>query len=268
MNTFIVLVISGFALRFSEAWWVQILFGWGDGKGFELRGMVHRVAAVGMAVSCLWHLAYLVTRRGRSTVRDLWAGRQDVRNIFENVRFFLGLQDTEARYGRFTYMEKAEYWALVWGTIIMLVTGIFLMFDNYFSERWNLPKGFLDVMLVIHYYEAWLATLAILVWHIYGTVFSPTTYPMNPAWIDGRMPRQMYEHEHPEAPRLKGRVVLRSIAEEDALPDGVVIPQAHMGITHTPPPAYPKNGVETTDEPDPTHPGAPPRKDGDHRPLA
>ncbi|MFQ5590295.1 MAG: hypothetical protein ACE5HE_03935 [Phycisphaerae bacterium] len=59
-----VLVLSGFSLRFSEAWWVQMMFGWGGGKGFEIRGLVHRVAAVLFTISCAWHLGYLFTARG------------------------------------------------------------------------------------------------------------------------------------------------------------------------------------------------------------
>jgi hypothetical protein len=61
------------------------------------------------------------------------------------------------------------------------------------------PKGVLDVSLVIHYYEAILASLAILIWHMYATVFSPEVYPMNPSWLTGKMPRDMFEHEHPDA---------------------------------------------------------------------
>jgi hypothetical protein len=71
-------------------------------------------------------------------------------------------------------------------------------------------------VLVIHYYEAWLATLAIVVWHGYATVFNPRVYPMNPAWLAGKMPKAMYSHEHPEAPRLKTRLFpkVRYQAEE------------------------------------------------------
>ena len=112
-------------------------------------------------------------------------------------------------------MEKCEYWALIWGSVLMTATGVLLWFDNYFVEQWNLPKGFLDVMLVIHYYEAWLATLAILVWHGYSTVFGPHVYPMNPAWLTGRMPKEMYLHEHPDGPRLKGFVHRRLYEEEE-----------------------------------------------------
>jgi cytochrome b subunit of formate dehydrogenase len=203
--SFIVLVISGFALRFSEAWWVQLLFGWGDGAGFLLRGTIHRIAAVVFTFVCAWHLFYLFTKRGRTMFREMIANLRDLTHIKESALYFLGRRDQKPRFGAFTYMEKCEYWALAWGAVIMTGTGLLLWFDNYFIERWNLPKGFLDVMLVIHYYEAWLATLAILVWHGYGTIFSPVAYPMNPAWMAGRMPKDMYDHEHPEGPRLKAR---------------------------------------------------------------
>lgn len=78
----------------------------------------------------------------------------------------------------------------------MIITGFLLWFDNYFVQF--LPKGVLDVSLVIHYWEAWLASLAVLVWHLYSTVFSPHVYPMNPSWLTGRMPEEMYAREHPE----------------------------------------------------------------------
>jgi cytochrome b subunit of formate dehydrogenase len=109
--------------------------------------------------------------------------------------FNLGRRPRKPHLGRFSFMEKAEYWALVWGSVVMVITGFFLWFDNLAIHLF--PKGFLDVMLVIHFYEAWLATLAILVWHMYGTVFKPGVFPGNPSWVTGKMPRDMYEEEHP-----------------------------------------------------------------------
>ena len=102
-------------------------------------------------------------------------------------------------------MEKTEYWALMWGTAVMAITGVLLWFDNYFVERWQLPKVVLDCALVIHFYEGWLAFLAIFVWHIYSAVFNPSIYPMNPAWLIGKMPEEMYAEEHPEGPKLETR---------------------------------------------------------------
>ncbi len=214
-SSFIVLVISGFSLRFSDAWWVQILFGWGGGEGFVIRGQVHRIAAVVFTICSVWHVLYLFTRRGRHWFKDMLATPKDLTHIMESALFFLGARKERPRFGRFSYMEKCEYWALIWGSVIMTATGVLLWFDNYFVERWNLPKGILDVVLVIHYYEAWLATLAILVWHGYSTVFGPHVYPMNPAWLTGKMPKSMYKDEHPDGPKLKGYVHRRLYEEEE-----------------------------------------------------
>ena len=121
----------------------------------------------------------------------------DLRDFFQRIFFNLGLSKKAPRFKRFSYIEKAEYWALIWGNAVMIVTGILLWFDNYFVSL--LPKGYLDVAGVIHFYEAILASLAILIWHLYSVIFNPHVYPMNPSWLTGKMPRDMYVHEHPEA---------------------------------------------------------------------
>ena len=199
MVSFIVLTVTGFSLRFSEAFWVQWLFGW-EG-GFPLRGIIHRVAAVIFIMTVLWHIMYLTTQRGHTFLRDIFPTRRDIDQFFAMMMYNLGIRKEKPGFGRFSYVEKAEYWALVWGSAIMIITGILLWFDNI-AIHW-FPKGFLDVMLVIHYYEAWLAALAILVWHMYSTVFSPHVYPMNPSWFTGKMPEEWYQHEHSEDPEFK-----------------------------------------------------------------
>lgn len=193
MITFIALVITGFSLRFSEAWWVKLLFG--REGGFPVRGIIHRVSAVLFILTSFWHLFYLSTRRGRKFIKDIFPVKADITQFFQMLAYNVGLSKTPPPFGRFSYVEKAEYWALVWGTVVMVISGFFLWFEN-FAVEW-FPKGFLDVMLVIHYYEAWLATLAIIIWHFYSTVFSPTVYPMNPSWLTGKVPAEIYHHEHP-----------------------------------------------------------------------
>ncbi|MGD9345216.1 MAG: cytochrome b/b6 domain-containing protein [Candidatus Aminicenantes bacterium] len=192
MVSFIVLVISGFALRYSESWITRLFFGWEH--GFEMRGIIHRVAAVVLIVVTLWHLIYLFTRRGRAFLKDMWPKFYDFRDFLQRIMYNLGLSKKTPAFKRFSYIEKAEYWALIWGTAVMIITGLLLWFDNEVVEF--LPKGFLDVALVIHYYEAILASLAIAIWHLYSTVFNPHVYPMNPSWLSGKMPKEMFEHEH------------------------------------------------------------------------
>jgi cytochrome b subunit of formate dehydrogenase len=200
MISFIVLVITGFSLRFYDSWWTDLFFGWQG--GFELRGLIHRIAGITLLLASIWHLFYLSTPRGRKFIRDMMPSANDFRQFFHMIGYNLNIRSKKPVFARFSYIEKAEYWALVWGTVVMIVTGLLLWFDNLAVEWF--PRGVLDVMLVIHYYEAWLATLAILIWHMYSTIFSPQVYPMNPSWIDGQMPLDMYAHEHGNDPELIG----------------------------------------------------------------
>ena len=209
--TFIALVISGFALRYDQSWLSQLFFGW-EG-GFQFRGTLHRGAAVLFMLTVLWHAGFLLTHRGRRFARDMWPDVNDVTGFFQRMLYNLGLRRTSPQFGRFSYVEKAEYWALVWGTAVMALTGLMLWFDNYVIQI--LPKGVLDIALVVHFWEAWLATLAIAVWHLYSTVFNPHVYPMNPSWITGTMPEDMYRHEHPghldEARRETNKLVKQQL---------------------------------------------------------
>jgi cytochrome b subunit of formate dehydrogenase len=194
MVSFIVLVITGFADRFGDSWWARLLFGW-EG-GFELRGAVHRGAAIVLVATTFWHLLFLATsRRGRAFLVDMMPESADFTGFWQRILYNLGGREKSPEFGRFSYVEKAEYWALVWGTVVMIASGFVLWFDNWFIQY--LPTSAMEVAVVVHYWEAWLATLAIGVWHLYSTVFSPHVYPMNPSWLTGSMPEEMYRHEHP-----------------------------------------------------------------------
>ena len=93
--------------------------------------------------------------------------------------------------------EKAEYWALVWGSFVMIITGAMLIFTETVLRLW--PKVWHDVAQVIHFYEAVLATLAIVVWHFYWVIFDPKEFPMNPAWLIGKKAPHQHEEKKPEA---------------------------------------------------------------------
>lgn len=195
MVSFIVLAFTGFALRYGDSSFIGIFFGWDH--GFRVRGIIHRAAAVVMMVSTIWHAFFLLTSRGKLFLVDMFPKVSDAKDFLQRIFFNLGLSKTTPRFKRFSYIEKAEYWALVWGNAVMITTGILLWFDNYFVRV--LPKGSLEVAGVVHFYEAILASLAILIWHLYSVVFNPHVYPMNPSWLTGKMPREMFVHEHPEA---------------------------------------------------------------------
>ncbi|MBP2672395.1 MAG: Formate dehydrogenase-like protein cytochrome b subunit, partial [candidate division NC10 bacterium] len=166
--------------------------------------------AVGMILACLWHLAYLPTRRGRTLVADMLPRPEDAKEAWQNALYLLGLRSEAPRFGRFSYIEKAEYWSLIWGSMVMVVTGFALWFETDVMRF--APLWMLDVATMVHYYEAWLATLAIVVWHFYMVIFNPDVYPMNWTWLTGKISMAMLRHEHP-------REYERLLAQEESEAD-------------------------------------------------
>jgi cytochrome b subunit of formate dehydrogenase len=182
---------------------------------FEIRGIVHRSAAVVMVLVSLYHLYYIfAVPRGKQLIRDLLPVWQDARDAYGIMRYNLGLSPEKPLLGRFSYIEKAEYWALLWGTIVMSITGVILWFDNTFLNL--LTKLWWDVARTVHYYEAWLATLAIVVWHFYFVIFNPDSYPINLAFWKGTMTEEEMAEEHPlELKEIHAREAAEKRADRD-----------------------------------------------------
>jgi len=203
LTSFFTLVITGFMLKFPDAWWVNWIREIGGESFFNLRGLLHRIAAVVMVAASLYHIYYAIfTQRGREFIRDILFKFQDFRDMIQQLEYNLGFSKRKPKYDRFNYIEKSEYWALVWGTAIMTLTGVALWYENQFMGWFS--KLFVDVCETIHYFEAWLAFLAIVVWHIYYVIFNPKTYPMNFAWLTGKITEEEMEEEHPlELERIK-----------------------------------------------------------------
>lgn len=195
--SFTVLAYTGFALKFPDAWWAWP-FGLIDVK-FDLRGVIHRGAALVFVVLGVYHtLIALFTRRGRLQVKLFFPSMKDFKDFWKNIRFNLGLSKQKPHFGRYGYIEKVEYWALLWGSLIMMLTGAILTFENWAMRYF--PKWVMDVAVTIHFYEAVLATLAIVVWHFYFTIFDPDHYPMNWSMATGRSKKEPPSPGTPEKP--------------------------------------------------------------------
>jgi cytochrome b subunit of formate dehydrogenase len=190
LASFITLVITGFALKYPDSWFASALL-----IHEKARGIIHRVAGVVLIGVCMFHVLYVVVNRsGRKLFKDFLPTPKDAWDIVNTLRYYLGLSHDKPQYARFHYGEKFEYLALVWGMFVMGATGLALWFKvqvGHFAPRWTL-----DVATAIHFYEAILATLAILVWHFYEVMLDPDVYPMNWAWYDGRMSIEHYVDEH------------------------------------------------------------------------
>jgi formate dehydrogenase gamma subunit len=195
--SFVVLAVSGFALKFPES-----RLAWLFGADEEIRRWVHRVAGIVLLGVGLWHLLYLAASpKGRQLWRDLLWRAGDLRAMAAATWHWVTGRGTEPKAGRFGYVEKIEYWAVIWGSVIMGVTGLVIWFKMEVTH-W-LPRWVIEVATTIHYYEAILACLAIVVWHFYHVIFDPDVYPMNLAWWDGRVPKRWLEQHHPQDPALR-----------------------------------------------------------------
>jgi cytochrome b subunit of formate dehydrogenase len=213
LTSFFTLVLTGFALKFPGSWYDALL-----GMNEHLRHLLHRIAAVVLIAVSVYHIADIAfTCEGRKLVRDLFPTLDDASGAWQNVAYYLGLSSSKPEFPRFSYAEKAEYWALVWGMVVMAVTGIMLWAKVFFGN--HVPRWWLDVATAVHFYEAILATLAIIVWHFYQVFFDPDVYPMNWAWWDGKMTLHHYREEHglDEHPQIEpANEVIDSTNSEDA----------------------------------------------------
>jgi cytochrome b subunit of formate dehydrogenase len=190
LTSFFVLVVTGFALKYPDSWFAALL-----GLSEHWRSILHRIAGVLLIVDGVYHVFYVaLTADGRRLIRDLFPTWKDATDALGTMLYYLGLRKDKPRFARFNYAEKAEYWALVWGTGLMAVTGIMLWAKVPVGNL--LARWWIDAATAVHFYEAILATLAILVWHFYQVFFDPDVYPMNWAWRDGSMPAERYKEEH------------------------------------------------------------------------
>jgi cytochrome b subunit of formate dehydrogenase len=190
--SFAALAYTGFCHTYPEAAFARCFFA--GAAGAHWRALLHRACAVVFIILAAYHAAWLAgSREGRGEVREMFPRWQDFLDFLRLQRYNLFQRGAPPEFGRFSYMEKAEYWALIWGSGVMVATGCVAWFRDISLRL--LPKWCIDLCLLIHFMEAILACLAILVWHFYWTVFDVDVYPMNWAWITGKVRRESHAPE-------------------------------------------------------------------------
>ena len=189
--SFMSLALTGMTLKFSYTGWAYVLsrvLG-----GFEMAGFVHRVAAVFMIGIFVVHIVDL-TRRKRheyGSWRALLLGpdsmlpsKRDLSDFIGNVKWFVGRGPRPA-YGRWTYWEKFDYFAVFWGIAVIGSTGLTLWFPEFFTRF--VPGWFINVATIIHSDEALLAVGFIFTVHFFNTHLRPEKFPMDIVVFTGRM---------------------------------------------------------------------------------
>ena len=178
--------------------------------GIESVRLVHRGAAIVLMLVVVYHIGVvgykLFVRRSRMTMLP---GLHDVRAALQSLNFNLGLSKDRPKQGRYTFEEKAEYWAMVWGTLIMVITG-FVLWNPIATNR-ILPGQFIPAAKIAHGAEAVLASVAIIVWHLYGVHVKI----FNKSIFTGRLSEEEMEHEHAvELAEIKAGVADRPVSKE------------------------------------------------------
>ena len=191
-SCFVYLSWSGFALAYPESWVAEPFKHLPH--GLAIRSWGHRIAALIFCLIGAYHMIYLLFHpHGRKVLRSFLPGFKDIVDAYQVMLKYLGLSNKNLIHPQFNYVEKLEYWALIWGSIVMTVTGAVLLFNN-FSLKW-FPLWVIELSTLIHFWEAVLACLAILIWHGYWVIFDPDHYPMNMTWLVGE-PRAHLRKDH------------------------------------------------------------------------
>jgi cytochrome b subunit of formate dehydrogenase len=194
--SFLTLAWTGFALKYPDQWWARPLLAM-EGT-YPIRRLIHRIAAgVFMAVTLTHLVSLMLSRKLREHWKEMLPTTNDPREALSSFAYNLGLGSEPPGRSSHSYVEKAEYWAVVWGAVIMISTGLLLWANNLVLRL--LPKSWLDVATSVHFYEAVLATLAIVVWHFYTAIFDPDVYPLDTAFLTGITVRKRERSREREA---------------------------------------------------------------------
>ncbi len=163
---------------------------------FGIRTFLHRFSGTVLILLSAFHMGYvLFTERGRREFGHIMPRVQDIRDVIHHFRFRLGKVDEPPPFDKFDPFEKFEYFAVVWGSVIMIVTGLMMWFIELTLRV--VPLWVYNVALLIHGYEGLLAFLAIILWHLYNVHLKPGVFPMSRVWLDGKMTLREIRAHHP-----------------------------------------------------------------------
>jgi cytochrome b subunit of formate dehydrogenase len=213
--SFSLLVVTGIPVFLHDVPWMRQVI---DVEGgFLLRSKLHRAAAFALIGLSVWHLAVVAQApAARRWLASILIRPRDVAEFFQEVMFDLGFPARLLRWrrfaalaerrpwlrfdrrpctGRYGLVEKLEYGAVVWGNLVMIASGAILWRADWFLD-W-MPAWTFEVCRIVHGFEATLAFLAIIVWHMYHVHLRPGVFPMSRVWLDGRISRQELRHHHP-----------------------------------------------------------------------
>ncbi len=194
MTLFALLALTGLPQKFYDHAWAQRLMGLLG--GVDAARWAHRAAGVMFSLVVVVHISRLVIGVSRGTIGlSLVPTRQDFRDAIITLRYYLGLSEQQARFDRFDYRQKFEYWGLVLGAGVVVVTGFILLYPALLTRF--LPGELVPASQLAHSNEGLMAFLVVIVWHIYNAHLNPDVFPFDTSIFTGKVSKQRLHHEHP-----------------------------------------------------------------------
>jgi cytochrome b subunit of formate dehydrogenase len=194
MVLFILLALTGLSQKFYPAGWAQwviALFG-----GIDRMRWVHRASGVAFTAAAILHFGfalYLVLA-GKAAL-TIVPTRKDFTDAVQTLRYYLGLSEEHAKFDRFDYRQKFEYWGLVFGALIEIATGFILLYPALAARF--MPGEVIPASKVAHGAEGLMAFLVVIIWHVYNAHLAPGIFPFDRSIFTGRISRERMEEEHP-----------------------------------------------------------------------
>lgn len=194
MSLFAVLALTGLPQKFYDHGWAQRLVGLLG--GVDAARWAHRAAGILFSLVVVVHISRLVVLVARGRIGlSLVPTRQDFRDAMITLRYYLGVSEQQARFDRFDYRQKFEYWGLVLGAGVVVATGFILLYPAVLTRF--LPGELVPASQVAHSNEGLMAFLVVIVWHIYNAHLNPDVFPFDTSIFTGKISSKRLHHEHP-----------------------------------------------------------------------
>ena len=221
MLLFTLLALTGFPQKFYEARWAGFIV---DAiGGLDRVRFIHRMAGLLFSVATIFHIVLItflaLARRAGMTMVPT---RRDFSDAIQQIGWYLGLAKEPAKFDRYDYRQKFEYWGMLIGSLVMVVTGLILYLPLLFTRFF--PGEAIPVAQVAHSNEGLMAFLVVITWHIYNAHLSPDVFPFDTCIFTGKISVDRMHHEHPLELARRTEGTADASRGDAAAPDAAVPP--------------------------------------------
>jgi len=199
--TFIVLAATGLSLHYSDLWWAPYLislFG-----GTETARLIHRIAALLMVITCVYHLITVIggtiqkiSRKQFDIKRTQIPRLKDVQDLIHDIKYFIGKERYRPKMEKFMYKQKLHYLAIIWGSFVLITAGSTMLFPDIMAQILPNPRFFQDLARLMHADEAIMAVTVVVFWHWGNVHLVPGRFPFQWTFLTGRITREHQIEEH------------------------------------------------------------------------